>query len=143
MTKPWRLSPLLAFVLLLASSDARAQAPDWNEVAVKDTIEILTHDADGDLRETTVWIGVVDGIGYVRTSDSRWRENIERDSELVLRVGDREYPLRGEFVTDVALRARVNSIFRAKYGFTDRMLGWFGNEGGKFQIALRPRPENP
>lgn len=122
--------------LLLTASGARAQALAWDSVASEDVIEILTYDPDGDLRETTVWVGVVDGTGYVRTSDSRWQANIERDANVVVRVADREYPLRADRINDAELRARVNEVFRAKYGFVDRLLSWFGNDGGKVCFAL-------
>lgn len=132
-----------ALAVWLLSPVSIADAPDWNALADERVIEVLTHDADGDLRETTVWVGVVDGVGFVRTSDTRWRENIARDADVVVRIAEQEYPLRAELVTDDALRARVNQVFRAKYGLTDRILGWFGNEGGKYQLALRPRPASP
>ena len=132
-----------ALAVWLLSPVSIADAPDWNALADESVIEVLTHDADGDLRETTVWVGVVDGVGFVRTSDTRWRENIARDADVVVRIAEQEYPLRAELVTDDALRARVNQAFRAKYGLTDRILGWFGNEGGKYQLALRPRPASP
>jgi len=85
----------------------------------------------------------VDGTGYVRTSDTRWHANLLRDANVVVRVAEGEYALRAELVTDDALHARVNAVFRAKYGFTDRMLGWFGNDGGKYCLALLPRPASP
>ena len=132
-----------ALAVWLLSPVSIADAPDWNALADERVIEVLPHDADGDLRETTVWVGVVDGVGFVRTSDTRWRENIARDADVVVRIAEQEYPLRAELVTDDALRARVNQVFRAKYGLTDRILGWFGNEGGKYQLALRPRPASP
>jgi len=139
-----RLFPLgLALAIWLLSPASRADAPDWSALADESVIEVLTHDADGDLRETKVWVGVVDGVGYVRTSDTRWRANIERDADVVVRIAEQEYPLRAELVSDTALRARVNEVFRAKYGLTDRILGWFGNEGGKYQLALLPRPASP
>jgi hypothetical protein len=134
---------LATAVFLTAAGGARAQSPDWNAVAAEDTIEIVTHDADGALRETTVWLGVVDATGYVRTSDSRWSENIGRDPDVVVRIAGTDYPLRAESTTDPALRARVNEVFRAKYGFMDRMLSWFGNDGGKVCYALVPRPASP
>ncbi len=129
--------------LLLAAPGARGDALAWSAVANEDTIEILTHDPDGDLRETTVWVGVVDGTGYVRTTDSRWQANIERDANVTVRVAGREYDLRAERIEDAPLRARVNEVFRAKYGFTDRLLSWFGNDGGKVCFALVPRSAGP
>lgn len=133
----------LIFASLLLSAEVHAQSPDWNAVADESVIEVLTHDEDGDLRETKVWMGVVDGVGYVRTSDTRWRANIERDADVVVRVAEQEYPLRAELVTDRPLHVRVNAVFREKYGFQDRMLGWFGNEGGKYCIGLVRRPASP
>jgi hypothetical protein len=136
-----RLALVLASLALCTASLAYGAEPlDWNAVAAEDTIEIVTHDADGDVRETTVWVGVVDGVGYVRTTGSRWLENIGRDPNVLVRVGGGEYALRAEPSDDAALRARVNEVFRAKYGFTDRMLSWFGNDGGKACLALKPRP---
>jgi hypothetical protein len=132
---------LLGF--LVAAAHARAQAPNWRAFADEDVIEILTHDPDGELRETKVWVGVVDGVGYVRTSDTRWHGNIAADPNVVVRVAGEEYPLRAELVKDASLRARVNEVFRAKYGFTDRLLGWFGNDGGKYCLALVPAPASP
>ena len=136
-------SGALVLGLLLASAQASAQVPNWIAFADESVIEILTHDPDGELRETKVWVGVLDGVGYVRTSDTRWRGNIAADANVGVRVGGKEYALRAELVKDAALRARVNEVFRAKYGFTDRMLGWFGNEGGKYCLALVPRPASP
>src|SRR5262245_18651019 len=76
MTKLALGSALLA---LLFAVSVRAAEPDWKALADEDTIEIVTHDADGDVRETPVWVGVLDGVPYVRTTESRWLANIGRD----------------------------------------------------------------
>jgi hypothetical protein len=136
MTKPALASALLA---LLFAVSVRAAEPDWKSLAEEDTIEIVTHDEDGDVRETTVWVGVLDGVPYVRTTESRWLENIGRDPNVLVRVAGAEYPLRADAIVDTELRARVDAVFRAKYGFMDKMLGWFGNDGGKTCLALLPR----
>lgn len=133
------LALCLVGTLLWVATAAHAAAPDWNAVAGEDTLEIVTHDPDGDVRETTVWMGVVDDVGYVRTTDSRWLANIGRDPNVVVRVAGAEYELRAEQISDTALRARVDEVFRVKYGFVDRVLGWFGNNGGKQCLALLPR----
>jgi hypothetical protein len=121
------------------TSHARAQAPDWSALAGEDVIEVLTHDADGELRETKVWLAVVDGHGYVRTGDTRWRANLDREPDTVIRIAGREYPLRAEHVTDAELIKRINETFRAKYGFSDRFLGWFSNEARTSWIWWRGR----
>jgi hypothetical protein len=143
MKQPFVRSMALSIGLVLLADGARAQAPNWNAVADEDVIEVLTHDPDGDLRETKVWVGVVDGVGYVRTGDTRWRGNIAADPNVGVRIAGQEYALRAELVRDASLRARVDAVFRAKYGFTDRVLGWFGNDGGKYCLALVPRPASP
>ena len=45
-----------------------AAAVEWKELAKANTVTITTTDADGSPRHTTVWMVVVDGLPYVRTS---------------------------------------------------------------------------
>ncbi|MGH7337671.1 MAG: DUF2255 family protein [Myxococcota bacterium] len=117
---PRRLEALLSLALALAAYPARAAEPNWDQVAEVGTVEILTHDEDGDARETKIWFVVVDGQGFIRTGNSNWVENIRRDPrDVVLRIEDREYPLRAEFIENDGLRERVVAAFRAKYGWSD------------------------
>ena len=116
---------LLVAAALLGATAARAAAPDWNAVADVGTIEILSTNEDGSKRETTIWLIVVEGQGYVRTGSTRWGANVERDPEVVVRIEGAEYPLRAERVTDSALVERLNQAFRAKYGFSDAITGLF------------------
>lgn len=102
-----------------------AEAPDWDAVADVGVVNVVTRDEDGDPRDTRVWLVVVDGAGYIRTGSTTWGGNVARDPELVLRVEEREYPLRAEFVRDEALRERIGSAFREKYGFQDTLVGIF------------------
>ncbi len=113
------LSISLAFAFAAAAARA-GEAPDWDKLAAISRIEILTHDEDGDVRETTIWFAVVDGQGFIRTGDSNWAENIHRNpSDVVLRIEGVEYPLRAEFIENDALRERIVAAFREKYGWTD------------------------
>ncbi len=134
-----RLRRLLLCALLLAfiATPAAAAAPDWNAAAEVDTVEIVTADEDGSARETTIWLAVVDGHGYIRTSDTSWGANIVRNPEVTLRIGESEYPLRVEFVEDDALRARIEQTFRAKYGFSDSWIAMFRSERPKI-MRLQP-----
>jgi hypothetical protein len=116
--------PRLSFVTALCAAlwlplAAAAEGPDWDAVRDVGTIEVVTHDEDGDVRETTVWFAVVDGQGFIRTGGSTWGENISRDPHLVLRIEGVEYPLRADFIEDEALRARIIAAFREKYGWSD------------------------
>lgn len=119
---------------------AASEAPfDWSGIAAQDVVEVLTRDPDGDLRETPVWIAVVDERGYVCTNDTRWYANLERDPELELRAGDLVSPFRAEELADPALRERVDEGFRAKYPWGRWLMELFGGDGGKHCLALTPR----
>jgi hypothetical protein len=120
-------SALIALVLLVAAfaGSARAVAFDWTPAQQDSVVEILTSDADGALRETPVWIVVLDGVAYVRTNDSKWLANIRRGSAVRLRIRDVESPVRAAETNDAALSARVEKAFNAKYGFTQRLMSLF------------------
>jgi hypothetical protein len=119
-----RVQLLLPGLLLAAAlAHAAGPAPDWNAVSEVEEVTALTRDADGSPRETTVWLAVVDGQGYLRTSGStRWGDDVEREGALGLRIGETEYRLRAVLVEDPALRERVVGSFREKYGWVDGLL---------------------
>ena len=114
-----------AAALLVVAAPASAAAPDWKAAAGEQTVQIITKNEDGSARETTIWLAVLDGQGYIRTGNTRWEANIERDPDVTLRIGTSEYPLRAEFVEEEALRARIQQAFHDKYGFTDSMASLF------------------
>lgn len=122
MTRPLLRILVLAAAVALRPPSAAAASPDWNAVAATDTVEVITKNADGTLKDTTVWLVVVDGQGYIRTGNTRWWSNIERDHDVALRIEGKEYPLRVELVEDPELRQRVVDAFRAKYGWVDRAM---------------------
>jgi hypothetical protein len=107
----------LAAALLLVALPAFAGELDWESVADRETIHVLTRDADGDTRETKIWLLVLDGEGYIRTSRSTtWGDNVERDRDIALRIGEVEVPVRAQFIEDADERARIVAGFDAKYG---------------------------
>jgi hypothetical protein len=117
------LLALAALVLLTAASGARGEeAIEWHRYSEEGTVEVITSNEDGSLRETKVWLVVVDGQGYIRTGRTRWGGNVERNPEIVLRIGETELPLRAEFVTDRTERDAVKAALRAKHGFSDWIL---------------------
>jgi hypothetical protein len=85
-------------------------------------VRIITLDPDGEVRDTKIWIALHDGTGWVRTGNSRWLENIRRDPDVKLRVGQQEFELRAEEIGDPAARTAVAAAMRAKYGWSDWML---------------------
>ena len=120
-----RAFPSILLLLLIAALPADAAAPDWNAVKDVQTVEIVTTDEDGSARDTTIWLAVVDGQGYIRTGNSTWKGNIERNPDVTLRIEETEYPVRAEFVADAALKERVAQTLREKYGFSDSFIDIF------------------
>jgi hypothetical protein len=130
---------LFACAALGLAAGARAGAPDWSTVAQVEEIEAITADADGAPRETTVWLAVVDGQAYLRTSGgSTWGDNLERNPDLVVRIEGAEHPVRAVFIEDDALRGRVIETFREKYGVSDALVDVFRGSRPRI-MRLDPR----
>ena len=120
------MKPMACLVLLLTlAGAARAAGPDWQRAQEQSVVQILTHDEDGALRETSVWIVAFDGHGYLRTNDSRWLANIRRGSGVALRLGEQEFAVAAREPNDAALSARVEEQFKQKYGFMQRVMSVF------------------
>jgi hypothetical protein len=116
---------LFTLAALLSAAVAAAEPPDWNAVAGVDTVSVVTSNADGTLRFTTVWLAVVGGRGYLRTGDTTWGQNALRSPDVKLVIGEEEYPLRVEPVEGDDERALVMKAFNQKYGWSDTVIGWF------------------
>lgn len=135
---------LMACAVFVAVSCASTVPPvaetalDWQLVADEGMPVIVTRDPDGGERVTKLWLVVVDGEGLIRTGDSRWFQNIQRDPSVVFRIGGYAYPLRAELVTDESLEKRANAAFREKYGLQDWLIHPFG-EPDKNVMRLLPR----
>ncbi len=138
-----RVAPLLlALAPLLVAAPARADAPDWESLADVKVIEVVTRDADGDLRETKVWFVLVDGASYLRTNGSRWLENLRRDPNLVLRIEGREYEARAEEIPGDEIVEKVDRATLEKYGWQERMIHPF-RMGKPDILRLSPRAGAP
>lgn len=131
---------LCSALAALTAPASAAAAVDWNAVADADTIQLITVDPDGEPRATTVWLAVWKGHGYVRTSGTRWLADLERDPDLLVRIGAEEHPLRAVRVHDSETREAVNAVFREKYGWSDALTGLFrGLRGVPTILRLEPR----
>ncbi len=107
-----------------------AQEPiDWRAVDDRWSLHIVTVDPDGDERVTRIWVAIVDGEGTLRTGDSRWWQNLERDPNCRIRLLKIEYPVRVEFVMEHEDKARIDDAFVEKYGWLERIL--FRQERGE------------
>jgi len=137
--QPFRSIPIvLVLALVSAGSAAAADSPDWSAVADEETVYVITTDEDGEVRETKIWLLVLDDVGYIRTSRStRWGDNVEREAAIALRVDGTDYPLRAVFVEDEAERARIVAGFEAKYG-SNPILNWIRGDDPRI-MRLDPR----
>jgi len=106
-------------------SPAYSDYPDWNDYADVDVIEVLTEDQGGKERETKVWFVLLGGEAYLRTSGSRWLENLRRDPNLSLRIEGKVYQARAEEIEGDVIVEKIDIASRRKYGFADRLIGLF------------------
>jgi hypothetical protein len=123
----------------VAAAEAEAVAP-FSAFAESSVVRIVTRDADGEERDTSVWIAEVDGGLYVRTNESRWLANIRRGSPVSLRLDATTLPVSAEEVSDPAVTAGVEAAFRAKYGLVQRVMSFFRRREPTV-LRLRERAE--
>jgi hypothetical protein len=116
---------LAALAIAALAGAAPAQSIDWNAAQNESVIEILTSDENGSLRETPVWIVVLDGAGFVRTDDSKWLANIRRGSAVRLRIAGTESSVEAHERSEAELAARVEQAFKDKYGLTQKLMSLF------------------
>jgi len=107
------------------SNPASAQVFDPAVTENVQVVELITSDDDGDLRETKLWIVVIDGEAFLRTNKSNWLANLRRDPAAKLRVGDAVYPVRGEVLGDPAWVAKVDAATAEKYGWQEKTIHLF------------------
>jgi hypothetical protein len=130
---------VLAFCLSVPGfAGAQSDGPEWASLAEVDTVQVLTTNEDSRVRDTTVWLVVVDGDGYIRTGGTAWGDNAVRDPEIEVSIEGTKYPLRVHFVEDDGLRQRITDSFREKYGFADSLIGLFRGDRPKI-MRLTPR----
>jgi len=116
---------LLLVALASLATGAAAQELDWEKYADVKVIDVVTVDPDGDLRKTPVWFVLLEGAAYLRTSRSRWLENIRRDPKVVIRIKDEEFPLLAQAVEGEEIIQRVDTASREKYGWQEAMIHVF------------------
>jgi hypothetical protein len=111
----------ILFLLVILMSHSASSA-NWEVARAESEIFVTTSDKNGSERETTIWIVVVDGEAFVRTSGTPWERSIKRNPHAVLTIAGGDYPVQIRRVRDRELIKRVQTQFRAKYGGTaDRM----------------------
>ena len=116
---------LAGFVALFALTGSAGEPPDWSAIKDVDTVSVGTTNEDGTVRYTTVWLVVVGGRGYLRTGDTSWGANVDRNPNVTLVIGEQEFALRADLVEADDERALVTTAFNEKYGWSDSMISWF------------------
>jgi hypothetical protein len=129
----------LGFACAGTAPPAGDSAIDWTAVADERVPTIVTLDPDGAERTTKLWLVVLDGEGLIRTGDTRWFGNIQRDPNVVFWVGGQAHPLRAQLVADESLVERAHTAFREKYGWQDWLIHPFGGEPDKNVMRFLPR----
>jgi hypothetical protein len=132
-----RYALILGVAALLAScgrtiSPAQDQL-DWSNVADHQMILVTTTDPDGEPRTTRLWIVVVDDSGYLRSADTRWAQDVERDPNFLLIADDVGYPVsatRVPFGTEE--HSRVMDAYSEKYGLLGRTVLRFYSLIGRY-----------
>jgi hypothetical protein len=125
-------------VAVLVVSCGRTPPPaqetlDWATVADRQMVLVTTTDPDGEPRTTRLWIVVVDGAGYLRSADTRWSRDVQREPNFLLIVDDLSYPVsatRVPYGTDE--HARVMEAFAEKYGLLGRTVLRFYSLIGRY-----------
>ncbi|MDG2332955.1 MAG: DUF2255 family protein [Myxococcota bacterium] len=121
---PWKIALIATFVIALAGI-ASAEYPDWNRLTNVQVIDVLTFDQDGALRETPVWFVLLNGEAYLRTSNSRWLENLRRDPKFRLKIEDKIYQARAEEISDQSMVEKVDIASQRKYGWQEYLINLF------------------
>ena len=116
---------IVSLIALLFASAASGDYPEWNDYAEVDVIEVITQDKDGGERETKVWFVLLGGEPYLRTSGSRWLANLRRDPDFKVRIEGAVYEARAEEIEGEAIVEKVDIASQRKYGFSDRVIGFF------------------
>ena len=91
------------------------EAPDWTVLAQEEIPSLVTFDPDQSRRITQVWIANVGQDAYLRTSDTNWFQNLQRNPTLELRIGGVMFPCATEVISDPDTVDEVHEAFRTKY----------------------------
>jgi hypothetical protein len=115
---------------------------DWEAVDESWSIQLVTRDEAGDARVTRAWIASLEGHGVMRTGDTHWLHDIQRDPALCLVVEDETHPMLGEVVEDPAEADEIAEVMVEKYGWQKRwLMAVRPRSGGDSFIRLVPRTE--
>ena len=105
---------LLSAALSVAAADPARAA--WSDYKDEQEIFAIVHDEAGKPREVKIWLVVLDDNGFIRTRNTSWRADLERDPNLRLKIAGKEIAVRPVPVKDPEKYNRVNEAYTEKYG---------------------------
>ena len=132
---------LVALSLLVLGGVAHAEYPEWNRFSDVEVIDVLTVDEDGTLRETPVWFVLVNGEAYLRTSSSRWLENLRRDPNFRIEIEGRIYEAQAEEISDQGMVETVDIASQRKYGWQEYLINFFRMSSPQI-LRILPREQS-
>jgi hypothetical protein len=113
---------------------------DWSALDDAWSIQLVTRDEEGGARVTRAWVAVMDGTAVMRTGDTRWLHDIQRDSAVCLLVDGKSHPMRAEVVADETESGEMEAVMVEKYGWEDRwLMALRPHSGSDSFLRLRPR----
>lgn len=126
----------MAVLLMTACSGTGTPARhpvDWSVIGHHQMILVVTSDPEGGPRTTRLWIVAVDESGYLRSSDTAWSRDLERDPEFSLIADAVSYPVSATRVPyETREHARVMAGFAEKYGLLGRTVLRFYSLIGRY-----------
>ncbi|MEM7411338.1 MAG: DUF2255 family protein [Myxococcota bacterium] len=112
-----------------ASPPLATEPIDWDDADEAWSILVVTTEPDGGDRVTRIWLAMEGEEAVLRTGDSSWWANLQRNPRIRVRHDDIEYPFAFRQVTDADEKVRIDEVFLTKYGGWERML--FPQERGE------------
>jgi hypothetical protein len=105
----------------------------WSTVADRQMILVTTTDPDGEPRTTRLWIVVVGESGYLRSADTPWAQDVERNPNFLLIAGDVSYPVSATRVpSGTDEHSLVMDAYSEKYGLLGRTVLRFYSLIGRY-----------
>ena len=108
--------------LWLRGENVAEPVDDWRFASDVEEIFIETKPWYGIPHSTTIWSVEIDGKLYVGSygeEKKTWENNIARNPEAKLRIGEKIYPVRVTAITDSTLTNTVDAAYTRKYDMAE------------------------
>ncbi len=107
----------------------------------EEIVVLRTSGADGSPASTRLWVVEDAGFPWLRAGDSGsgWLQRIENEPQVVVTRGDQDIEYLAIPVRDPAMRDRIHSLMREKYGLADRVVSLLGDRSQSVPVRLEQR----